>query len=804
MRALLALDKLDDKDLLDIALKRFTRFVGGQMLRVNVLLMGNAILMVVMVGIGAYGHRYRHHPLTRFLFMGATILFLPIVSYIVSITGSQYNMAVASHLLGYGIIAAAECKPSIHTTLILLWTAFVQIVGINTTAIVVADDREGRSIAPAAVLLVQAVWTTYLGVNIMLGGVLLEHILLLPVVIPILSAFALIFAKIFFKYYAWFSARQSFSFRRNPRLVVGYMNMMEQLPPDDHRNISQSQQQHTLPPLIVSREDTMVIGKQPHGYGIMCSSTASSGSEGGIVDWSSTTNNKRGCLVTIDKVWQLDDTLLKSTTPHLKDVCFSFALFKMLRCRFARYNTVSSSEAAGFIKARDFLWNMLIEDSDGTRTLEVIASELSFLHDYYYTSLPISYSKDWLPILGVFISLLSIVYCLFGTKFVWKYVWDLGGRAQVGCVVGYAYTSTSHVVPYLNVDPVHVESGSLLFDVLPVLLLVALVVLSEVKEIASYLCSNWTKVALMCRYDSWREYPALGKCIIGLLLQCKCKLVRPWQDNMNQCSVIGSFHPKKFTPLAKKKGSVMVPKEVKAAIVNTLRSGSSSRGDDLRNGKMTRKQLGIQVGDNFVQARGAQGTSDTLLAWHIATTIFQSRNPSSLASASSSGSVATHLSRYCAYLVAYAPELLPDEPAWSNSLYKNTMEGAQRALHRAVPRATPEQEYRQHVELLSSAGSEYKVLKEGARLGKQLVELMKGEEEAAWKALAGFWCEMILHLAPSDNLDGHALAIARGGELITLLWALLTHLSVPEAAASTTTTTSSSSSHGMGVSADIV
>uniref|UniRef100_A0ACD5YV14 Uncharacterized protein n=1 Tax=Avena sativa TaxID=4498 RepID=A0ACD5YV14_AVESA len=313
MRALLALDKLDDKHLADIPLKRFTRFVRGQMLRVNVLLMGNAILMVVMVGIGAYGHRYRHHPLTRFLFMGATILFLPIVSYIVSITGSQYTMAVASD-------------------------------------------------------------------------------------------------------------------------------------------------------------------------------------------------------------------------------------------------------------------------------------------------------------------------------------------------------------------------------------------------------------------------PFVPRKFVGLLLQCKCKLVRPWQDNMNQCSVI-AFHPKKFTPVARpQKKGIMVPKEVKAAIVNTLRSSSSSsRGDDLRNGKMTRKQLGIQVGDNFVQARGAQG--------------------------------------------------------------------AQRALHRAVPRATPEQEYRQLVELLSSAGSEYKVLKEGARLGKQLAELMKGEEEAAWKALARFWCEMILHLAPSDNLDGHALAIARGGELITLLWALLTHVSVPEAVASTTTTT---------------
>jgi hypothetical protein len=135
-------------------------------------------------------------------------------------------------------------------------------------------------------------------------------------------------------------------------------------------------------------------------------------------------------------------------------------------------------------------------------------------------------------------------------------------------------------------------------------------------------------------------------------------------------------------------------------------------------------------------------------------------------------------------LVAYSPELLPDNEEWSNSLYKATKKGAERALRDAVPTAKPELEYRQLVELLSAAGSKHEVLKEGARLGEQLVELMKGEEEeAAWKALAGFWCEMILCLAPSDNLDGHAVAVARGGELITLLWALLTHVSIPEAAA---------------------
>ncbi|TVU40994.1 hypothetical protein EJB05_14482, partial [Eragrostis curvula] len=69
---------------------------------------------------------------------------------------------------------------------------------------------------------------------------------------------------------------------------------------------------------------------------------------------------------------------------------------------------------------------------------------------------------------------------------------------------------------------------------------------------------------------------------------------------------------------------------------------------------------------------------------------------------------------------------------------------------------------------------------------------MEGEE-TAWKLLAGFWAEMILYVAPSDNLKGHSEAIARGGELITLLWAMLFHAGIvnrpTEAAGDTAPTT---------------
>jgi hypothetical protein len=97
------------------------------------------------------------------------------------------------------------------------------------------------------------------------------------------------------------------------------------------------------------------------------------------------------------------------------------------------------------------------------------------------------------------------------------------------------------------------------------------------------------------------------------------------------------------------------------------------------------------------------------------------------------------------------------------------------------------------VELLG-ARSKHEVLKNGLELGKRLADMAEAEgAAAAWRVLAGFWSEMILYVAPSENLDGHAEAIARGGELITLLWALLAHVGVVRRADHNATTAAAGS-----------
>ncbi|XBH66257.1 hypothetical protein VPH35_094800 [Triticum aestivum] len=717
------------------AISDFSKHIDGQLMRVNALLVASTIVIGVMVGIGAYGQRYRHHPLTSFFFLGASTLFLPILSYVVStISGNQGPVAVLSDTQ----IITAWCNTWRHITLVLVWASLVQIAAVNTSAIVAGDDKKGRNIAspPATVLLVQAIWTSYLVVNFIgkaydadFGNVFI------PILVP---PFAVLVAKLLVKYHAWYGARGSLGFGRNPNLIVGYMEQLK---------AELASEQHSLPPLIVTGEDTTLVHKEPHGYSL-------NQANGTGID-----NNG---LVTIDKDWQLeDDIFLTCSTKQLKDLCYSFALFKLLRCRFARHTIAET----GSMKAHTLLPHVLLQVNDDERTLGVIADELSFLHDYYYSSLPTLYSRSWFPILSIFISLLSMgwsLFCILATTFVIVMLASKGGAGQMLCSI--------------DCHPMYDKRyGSLFFDFAPV------------REIACYICSNWTKVSLICRYvrhaSSWQQSPWKKK-LIGLVLRRKCKMLNHWVDKMNQCSVL-ALNPRttpvallhRLIPLLDRK---KVPRAVKAAVLKPLRSPNWKNRNNGVTSLSTRLQL---LADNnpLSASGGVKGVADTMLVAHIATSILEVRRSEPPRQADSAHKIAaTHLSRYCAYLVTYVPELLPDDDLWCKSLYKDVQKEGKRALGTAggakVAASNPEA----LVQALSARPeTAHYVLKNGAELGKKLVQLAAEEgEEAVWEALADFWSEMILYAAPSDNVDAHAEAIARGCELITLLWALLTHLGV--------------------------
>ncbi|KAJ4804847.1 hypothetical protein LUZ62_017413 [Rhynchospora pubera] len=71
---------------------------------------------------------------------------------------------------------------------------------------------------------------------------------------------------------------------------------------------------------------------------------------------------------------------------------------------------------------------------------------------------------------------------------------------------------------------------------------------------------------------------------------------------------------------------------------------------------------------------------------------------------------------------------------------------------------------------------ENSVVGKGVKVAQMLVVYADSGKEV-WTMLSEFWAEMILFIAPSDNVKGHE-EILEKEELITQLWALLTHAGI--------------------------
>lgn len=127
---------------------------------------------------------------------------------------------------------------------------------------------------------------------------------------------------------------------------------------------------------------------------------------------------------------------------------------------------------------------------------------------------------------------------------------------------------------------------------------------------------------------------------------------------------------------------------------------------------------------------------------------------------------ATMLSNYCAYLVAFRPELLPEHHALTASIFDEAVRQTELNLIRDT---SPDERYTKMKPFYwKSSCSDKDFLKKGIELGEQLM-LYSGSER--WKVMAEFWAEMTMFVAQSGNADAHKEHLARGGELVTQLWA---------------------------------
>lgn len=697
-----------------------------------------AVLAVLLVALSTYGRRLCRHPAVRFFAWGASMVFLPLSSAILSAILSRVmesnrenpNAPTGRHnpdvqnmwtlLLWLVLILTVKCNANIAATAV---TAAASSPGEGDASV------DGYGIRPPVENLAAYAWLAYLIWFCVPVADWLGH--LNKAIFFLFSALGL--AKLALKLAAFYSASGSFALGKNARLIAGYM---EQLVADgDDGGLEQ------VPRYIVMGEKKKHVEESPRGYRVKRDAL----------------QDKFSGLVTLDRVWRLaehGDGVLAERV-ELRDLCLSYSLFKILRRRLSGYPLAD----AGSVEALSFVLRGM--DSAGTggainadRVFRVLVDELWFASDFYYSPIPLCIFGGWCAALNYICSVLIIV-----------------GAVAVGWI--YQDKGVIHYTSY------KVITYSLLLTV----------VLVEAWEIIAGVCSNWTKMALLGHYirhqSLWRRSSCVHAALTAVL---HLRPATRWGDKLGQNSVLEPRRFRRRTGLLSEllygssglMKSIPVSPLVRDAVLRSLLSsyGDGASKDSAAARRVSGKVDWAMYGSQKSWAWDADGSSNTelILVWHIGTRLFEMKSTS----ASPDMIAACHLSYYCAYLVAVAPELLPDSAAWTRRRYKEVSDDVRAALGADGGGGGTESTAERYERLLAelSKDSRDTVLQRGAELGRHLVEEYAEDEASACRILADFWSEMVLFLALSENVKGHVQAMARGGEFITLVWALLLHAGV--------------------------
>ena len=161
-----------------------------------------------------------------------------------------------------------------------------------------------------------------------------------------------------------------------------------------------------------------------------------------------------------------------------------------------------------------------------------------------------------------------------------------------------------------------------------------------------------------------------------------------------------------------------------------------------------------------------------ILVWHIGTTIAMDGHQ---VPQTDDYHVAKTLSDYCAYLVAFVPDMLPGHGYDNQCIFDAVIMEAREGLTGCD---TVSNRCEKLMAMVLPSDNSCTILQLGGKLGRELRGV--APEARRWKVLADFWAEFVLFLAPSSNVEIHAEKLAAGGEFMTHLWALLTHAGILE------------------------
>ncbi|XP_074283818.1 uncharacterized protein LOC141608355 [Silene latifolia] len=478
-------------------------------------------------------------------------------------------------------------------------------------------------------------------------------------------------------------------------------------------------------------------------------------------------------IITTQEIWQCEGDLLKSTggdpEGRLKDTCLSFAFFWMLLRRYIGY------PLAEVDSLEEKTWNLFrygltpeISPATCERTFRVIEQELSFVYDYFYTKNFVIYLKGTWKMIVRFLVMVAFL------------------------VIAQLILNNHHDTHFVKISD---NLPSIKLDVLITKVVIYAMLIFELVFMVHYLLiTQWSRVEWVCTYvrkQLWRRQTWKDKCYRWAIEHiCRYSLRRTmkhWKREIDQYSLLES-HDYNF-PLhyilswvipmelfdinkeGRKAGkSITFCLNLKAALISSLHAN----GRKLTNGISSLRKYGVDT--DFSWACNLETHTHTILVWHIATSFCElnqlNRHPGNVKS--DNLLVATSLSKYCAYLVAFVPELLPDQRNITFKIINGVIWEANIIFKEC---SNMEAKY----EMMRSMTGEYRdakdfIIRKGIWLGKSLIDRMS--RESLWEMLGEFWAELLLYMAPSDDVAAHIKHLANGGELITHLWTLLTHAGV--------------------------
>ncbi|XP_066354249.1 uncharacterized protein [Miscanthus floridulus] len=190
-------------------------------------------------------------------------------------------------------------------------------------------------------------------------------------------------------------------------------------------------------------------------------------------------------LVTVEKIWDDTDTssdseqrsrwLLGGTADpgnQLKDLCLSFALYKLLRRRFYDLPMHELSSRRGKEKMGRLVVDYVLGEHP-ERAFRITGTELSFLRDLFYSKHATMFAGGlWVPFRSLLLSL-----CL-------------------ATATGYIAYPARYIPE--RMDPA--DQNRITHGVFITRLMVAIIVLKELLEIFLYVSSRWAKVLMLCKY----------------------------------------------------------------------------------------------------------------------------------------------------------------------------------------------------------------------------------------------------------------------------------------------------------------